>query len=184
DWNHVPSGSMEPTLYDGDWVLVDKTAFGPSIPFTSFRLLDTGAPVRGDVITFYPPHKDQLYVKRVVGVPGDRVRVEGPRVLVNGQQLAVTPNHLDPTRQTGTETIDGREHRLQFSDGGQLPVLAREVLVPDNHYFVLGDHRNKSSDSRYWGLVNGDKITGRVEKVAFSVSRQRSWSNRFWADVL
>lgn len=179
DWSYVPSGSMEPTFYDGDWLIVNKTYYGPTIPFTSVKLFSIGEPERGDVITFYPPHTDELYVKRVIGIPGDRILVRGSDIFVNGEKLAVSELHNDGGRLIGFERIGNVRHRIQFSEGGQLPTLNGEIVVPDGKYFVLGDHRNNSADSRYWGFVDEAKITGRVTYIAVSFADERPLSHRF-----
>lgn len=178
DWNYVPSGSMEPTFYDGDWLLVNKMDYGPSIPFTDGRLLSFGEPERGDLITFYPPHDDVLYVKRVIGIPGDAISVSGRDVYVNGRKLALREIAADDGVRIGEERIGDMEHRIQFSDGGRLPGPTGTRIVPENRYFVLGDHRNNSADSRVWGYVDADRITGRVTHVAVSFSGRRPWSSR------
>jgi signal peptidase I len=183
DWNHVPSGSMEPTLFDGDWLLVSKMTYGPSIPFTNFRIWTNGSPHRGDVITFYPPHTDDLYVKRVIGTPGDHIRVQGDEVYVNGSPLAFRELKAAGDVHVGQEKIGKRAHLVQISGGGEQPVLDEEIVVPENHYFVMGDHRNHSADSRYWGFVDGDRVIGKVTYVAISISAKRPLFSRFAVPV-
>lgn len=178
DWSPVPTGSMEPTVLPGDVVWVDKTAFGPTIPFLNKRIATWGHPSRGDIITFVPPHTDQLFVKRVIAKPGDNIRIEGNRIFINGVQLE---QHL--TGETdhailGIEFIDGKEHRIQLSKGRRSPYIGRTITVPRGKYFVMGDHRNDSQDSRYWGFVDEEKIMGRVTAIAVSFSSQRDWSER------
>lgn len=179
DWNHVPSGSMEPTLFDGDWVLVDKTEYGPSIPFANIRLFNSAHPKRGDIVTFVPPHTDDLYVKRVIGIPGDEIAFSGREIFVNGKKLTFAPTPSGPMNEIGIEQLGSGTHLIQFSSGGQLPTLSAAFTVPKNRYFVLGDHRNNSADSRYWGFVEGDNIMGKVTHVAFSISSKRSSRERF-----
>ena len=178
DWSYVPSGSMEPTLYGGDWVLVSKRHYGPSIPFTSFRLLSTGVPERGDVITFYPPHEDVLYVKRVIGIPGDTVMVRGRDVYLNGTKLSSSEVRAAEGVRVGREIVGGVSHAVQYSDGRSLPLMRDALVVPPGKYFVLGDHRNSSADSRYWGYVDEERIVGKVTHIAVSFSRKRPLSAR------
>ena len=109
DWSPVPTSSMEPTILPGDVLLINKTILGPAIPFTEARLFSYAQPQRGDIITFTPPHVDTTYVKRVIGVPGDRIRTEGLRVFVNGVALplAITDRGENNGMLTAIETIDG-----------------------------------------------------------------------------
>ncbi|HHH36093.1 MAG TPA: signal peptidase I [Gammaproteobacteria bacterium] len=175
DWSPIPSGSMEPTLFPGDVVWIDKTAFGPSIPIINKKLLSWGHPERGDIITFVPPHTDQLYVKRVIGLPGDSIRIDGMDVYVNGSRLLQQPTSAGDDYLLGTENIDGRNHGIQLTRGLPVPWIGRTIQVPEGKYFVMGDHRNNSADSRFWGFVDEDKIMGRVTAVALSISPRRGW---------
>lgn len=177
DWSYVPSGSMEPTLYAGDYVWIDKTAFGPTVPFLNTRLASWGAPRRGDVVTFVPPHRDELFVKRIVAIPGDRVSIRGQEIFINGQRLPVAFDRS--TVPTIGETRSGnRTHLVQLSGTGTQPVIPNEFVVPEARYFVLGDHRDNSADSRFWGYVEEDRIMGRVTHVGWSFARQRRMSER------
>lgn len=180
DWSPVPSSSMEPTIFPGDVLLVNKTILGPAIPFTKSRLFSYGSPQRGDIITFYPSHTEDQYVKRVIGVPGDRIRTEGLAVFVNGQQL---PLELDFSLQesgiiTGSETIDGITHAIKVNATRGIKDIPEGVTVPPNSYFVMGDYRNNSEDSRYWGFVEEDRVIGKVTRVALSIADERSFKER------
>jgi len=179
DWNYVPSGSMEPNLFDGDWVWVDKTTYGPSIPLANIRLFNTGDPVRGDIITFVPPHTEILYVKRVIGIPGDTIRVLGREILINGRKIPYETLENRHLTEIGRETLGMNSHKIQYSFGGKLPTLETEVVVPENKYFVLGDHRTNSADSRFWGFVDKNKVMGKVTHIALSISDQRELLKRF-----
>lgn len=177
DWSSIPSGSMEPTFLPGDYVWIDKLAYGPSVPFANIRLATWGTPERGDIITFVPPHTDELYIKRVIGVPGDRIRIAGAEIHVNGERLPASLRAAPNGRRIGIETIDGEAHRLQYSTDRTLPSF-REFTVPAKRYFVLGDHRDDSVDSRAWGFVEADHIMGRVRHVAVSFSSERPLRER------
>lgn len=178
DWNHVPSGSMEPTLFDGDWVWVDKTSYGPTIPFANVTVFKHHDPERGDIVTFVPPHTSDLYVKRVVGIPGDRVQFSGRDITVNDQVLAYKATRISTSNEIGLEHLGTVDHLIQYSADGKLPTLKGTIVVPRDHYFVLGDHRNNSADSRYWGLVQRDNIMGKVTYIALSISSKRPLSDR------
>lgn len=177
DWSRVVSGSMEPTLYAGDWMVVNKVFYGPSIPFTGIKLLSWGSPARGDIIAFYPPHTDELFVKRVIGVPGDTVSLRRSEVYVNGELLTQFEVRSSVGARIGRESIGDGSHLVQFSAGRDLTGF-RRFVVPEGKYFVLGDHRNNSADSRYWGYVDEDRIIGDVSHVAVSLSPQRPLGSR------
>ena len=174
DWSYVPSGSMEPTLYEGDYVLVNKMAYGPSIPFTEIRLAKFANPQRGDIITFYPPHTDDQYVKRVIAVPGDFIQISGIEVSVNGNRLPMTLDKLGD-KFLGSELLDQHQHLIQISPDGALPTIANVIEVPEGKYFVMGDHRSNSADSRYWGFVDEDKIMGKINRLVLSFSDHRAF---------
>lgn len=178
DWSPVPTGSMQPTIQPGDVLLIDKTAFGPSIPFINKRVLSWGSPSRGDIITFVPPHEDVLYVKRVIGVPGDEIRIDGVAVFVNGEQLE--QKFVGRTRDAAflEESIGDVDHAIQFSSAQPVSSSQHYLLVPEDKYFVMGDHRNNSADSRYWGFVDESNITGRVERVLVSFSSEMPFVSR------
>ena len=184
DWNPVPSGSMEPTIYPGDVLLVNKTLLGPSIPFTDFRLFFLDSPKRGDIITFYPPLSGDDYVqfvKRVIGIPGDTIRVEGVRVYVNGKELPLTLDYDSQSadKLTGEETIGAVHHEIQVDPRRGIVGLEGEITVPPHKYFVMGDNRNNSEDSRFWGFVDEDKIIGKVTRIAVSIADERPLKDRF-----
>jgi len=181
DWSYVPTGSMEPTLYPGDWLLVSKRHYGPSIPFTDSRLFTLGEPSRGDVITFYPPHTDELFVKRVVGIPGDSIEVTGRDVYINGERI---PRRVLETADgvlVAEERLGDVTHKVQFAE--RSPPSAFRAVVPEDKYFVMGDNRDNSSDSRFWGYVDSEHIVGKVTHVAASFSSRRPLSERIAVPV-
>ncbi len=178
DWNYVPSESMEPTFYDKEYLLVNKLAYGPSIPFTKSRLFHTGTPKRGDIITFYPPHEDRQFVKRVIATPSDIIQVEGDRIYVNNTQLAVSQKSLKNNILFGSETIGSQTHDIQYIRRPDTPEFSFKTQVPEGKYFVMGDNRNNSVDSRFWGFVDENSIMGKATHVAVSFSRDRPWSQR------
>jgi signal peptidase I len=150
----VPSGSMEGTLLIGDHVAVDKLAYAPSGGIGS-RLLPYADVKRGDIVVFqYPLDISKTYVKRCIGVPGDRIRMREKRLFVNGvEQREPYVVHIDPA-------IDPA--RDSFPAGGG------EIVMPEGHYFMLGDNRDDSADSRYWGLVPRANIVGKPLFVYWS----------------
>jgi signal peptidase I len=143
----IPSGSMEDTLAIGDHLLVNKFIYGSKIPFTDSRVLTIRDPRQGDVIVFeYPEDPSKDFIKRVVGTPGDTVEVKDKRVYVNGK-LYDSPYEVHKE----TETIPKEANPRDFKD---------PITVPANSYFVMGDNRDRSYDSRFWGCVSKDKIKG------------------------
>ncbi|MFK7956538.1 MAG: signal peptidase I [Lysobacterales bacterium] len=184
DWSHIPSSSMEPNFYPGDYIWVEKFSYGPSIPLVNKRLPGWGSPQRGDIVTFVPPHTDEVYIKRVMGVPGDEVTVSGPKVWINGQPLAQTFERLPNGNVQVVEEVDGSAHTLLFSANLGLSPVKRTFKVPSGEYFMMGDHRNNSEDSRVWGFAQEDQIQGRVTHVAVSFASERPWGQRFAQRVI
>lgn len=189
DWNDVPTGSMKPTILEGDRVCVNKLAYDLKVPFTTKHIAWWSAPKRGDVVVFYSPADGIRLVKRVVGLPGDRVELRQNRLFVNGEPAGYGP--LDPAisgqvqeperaaAEFALETSAGRSHAVM-----SLPMIDAirtfpEWTVPEGNYFVLGDNRDNSKDSRYIGVVPRDNILGRVWAVAVSVDRDRHYLPRW-----
>lgn len=143
----IPSGSMEDTLAIGDHLLVNKFLYGTKIPFTDTEILKLRDPKQGDVIVFqYPEDPSKDFIKRVVGVPGDVVEVKNKQVFVNGK-LYANPHEVHKEADVIPKEMNPRD----FKD---------PVTVPPNSYFVMGDNRDRSYDSRFWGFVTRDKIKG------------------------
>jgi len=189
DWNDVPSGSMRPTILEGDRIFVNKLAYDLKVPFTTVHLAQWGHPVRGDVVVLWSPHDGQRLVKRVVGVPGDLLEVRGQRLMINGQLAHYGPlpekmaESLDltslPAGAVTAETLSGRTHPvMSMSTGGQGANTA-PVRIPEGRYFVMGDCRDNSFDSRFFGLVDRDRIVGRATAVVLSVDRDRHYRPRW-----
>lgn len=164
----IPSSSMVPTLQVGDYILVNKYRYGLRLPVTRTKVWDVSSPKRGDVMVFYPPHaNDQYYIKRVIGVPGDRVQYKNKQLTVNGQVvprewLADVPGAR--RIQIGLEEPrEGRSHLVQVD---QLrPIRDFSVVVRPGHYFMMGDNRDNSSDSRVWGQVPERDIVGEAVAI-------------------
>ncbi|MGA0934817.1 MAG: signal peptidase I [Pseudohongiellaceae bacterium] len=175
DWSPVPTSSMEPTILPGDVVLVNKLTLGPAIPFTSGRLFALGQPARGNIITFYPPGLAEQYVKRVIGVPGDRIRLEGLRLFINDEEVALddVETLAAENRIIAWETLNGVRHPVVVQANRPIRQVSQTVIVPTGHYFVMGDFRNNSEDSRYWGFVPEENVMGKVNRLLLSTSDQR-----------
>jgi len=174
----IPSGSMERTLLAGDFLFVNKAVYGAQIPGTNARLPGFESPRRGDIIVFaYPKNPELNYVKRVIGAPGDRVEMRLGEVRVNGKALSepyiqrVDPGHdvFDPEFNWQKDYLLGgagalRAYHPTRDTWGPL-------LVPPGKFFVLGDNRDNSADSRYWGFVDANAVKGRPLVVYFSYDR-------------
>lgn len=165
----IPSGSMMDTLLVGDYILVNKFLYGPEIPYADWRLPGFREPHRGDIIVFkYPQDEKRDFIKRIVGAPGDVVQVRGNQVYVNGQAM-VEPfvKHTSPPMTHGGQAYCGYAYACE------------PTPVPADSYFVMGDNRDNSQDSRYWGFVKRDKIKGKAFLTYWSWDSDRHWL-RWW----
>lgn len=186
---NIPSDSMVPTLETGDFILVNKFDYGVRLPIINKKIIDVGEPKRGDVIVFrYPPQPSISYIKRVVGLPGDHIVYDHGQLIINGQKVVKkpiefsrekdvldTPNALYFKETLGTHTFTMRELEgvnvaqqapfLNYVDQGKYANqqgLYWEVHVPEGQYFAMGDNRDQSADSRFWGFVPEENLTGRA----------------------
>lgn len=187
----IPSGSMLPSLFIGDFILVNKFSYGIRLPIINRKVVDLGAPRRGDVVVFrFPGDPSINYIKRVVGVPGDRVVYEGKKLYINGTmmpQIGGTPYTLHPGGEPAYELVryreklDGVEHDILIS--GRPDPAPPPVTVPQGQYFVMGDNRDHSNDSRYWGYVPEENLVGKAFLIWFSwdSSAPNRW---FWERVV
>lgn len=161
DWNSIPSSSMQPTLLEGDVVLIDRLAYDFKVPLTDISLLQLGAPQRGDVITFTSPKDGVRLIKRLVAVPGDTVELRDDRLFLNGveAQYDQPSTTSEPTGSESmpvlraTERLAGTEHAVQFLPFMQAMRNFGPAVVPADTNFFLGDKRDNSVDSRYIGPV-------------------------------
>jgi signal peptidase I len=187
DWNFVPTGSMKPTIVEWDVVLVNKLAYDLKLPFVGKRVCTWDGPARGDIVVFDPPGTKDRYVKRVVGVPGDTLEMRDNRLFVNGRpaEYQLLPgegaDHLE-----GVEAVAGRTHALMLSREPGGAASFGPTVVPAEHYFVLGDNRDNSADSRYFGFVSREKIAGRVGRVLISLDPVSDFAPRWsrWGQAL
>ncbi|MEH6550208.1 MAG: signal peptidase I [Pseudomonadales bacterium] len=172
----IPSSSMVPTLQVGDFILVNKFSYGLRLPVVGTTIVPIGEPQRGDVMVFYPPHKPMYYIKRVIGLPGDKIDVVDKVLYINGeradQTLLATLPVRNPEYQLFEENLAGVEH---LAHKGMYPTRIDNlsVEVKPGHYFMMGDNRDNSSDSRIWGQVPEENIVGK----AFAIWMH--WENFF-----
>jgi signal peptidase I len=189
DWNDVPSGSMRPSIVEGDRIFVNKLAFDLKVPFTQIRLATWSHPKRGDVVVLYSPADGTRLVKRVVGVPGDTLEMRRNRLFVNGEPAEYEPGvthdeesarRIAAERQVRLqETVLGREHAILLTPGVASPKSFAPLTVPADHYYVMGDNRDQSGDSRSFGLVPRRSIVGRTSRVVLSLDRERYFLPRW-----
>jgi signal peptidase I len=176
----IPSDSMMPTLFDGDFIFVSKYAYGLRLPVSNTLVIPTGTPQRGDVIVFrLPPNPKINYIKRLVGLPGDRIRVdENNQVFVNDKPVPQTPGpvYRGPKQDTwnysgvatAEEQLGAHRHEIMFANGA---VKTGEWVVPAGHYFFMGDNRNNSKDSRWLdepdapGFVPEENLVGKAVRI-------------------
>jgi signal peptidase I len=181
----IPSGSMIPTLLVGDFILVNKFTYGIRLPVANVKLVDINSPHRGDVMVFrYPEDPSLDYIKRVVGIPGDRIEYRNKRLTINGQPVPLKQieDYLSRERMQYSrrflETLNGAEHEIMLEEDAPAFVSQAHAFphsgncnyntaglvctVPPGHYFMMGDNRDNSSDSRVWGFVPDENIVGRA----------------------
>ena len=169
----IPTGSMIPTLEVGDFILVNKFAYGVRLPIIGTKLADVADPQRGEVMVFIPPHENKYYIKRVIGLPGDTVRFEDKNLYINGdmmpkafvEDILVDTSIGDLDGTLHTETINGIEHPVQHINAAGNGRSRTTWVVPNGHYFMMGDNRDNSSDSREWCPVPEQDIFGRAIAV-------------------
>ena len=194
DWNDVPTGSMRPNIIEGDRIFVNKLAYSLKVPYTAWHLKWWGAPKRGDVVVFYEPESGTRLVKRVVGIPGDRIEVREDRLIINGKEVEYAnapvevrralPENDDAKNKVQrefeffVEQLDGRPHPVMID-----PVPHREpgrrrnvrpFTVKEGWFYVMGDNRDNSRDSRFFqtdenGCIPIDRIVGRASRTIFSL---------------
>ena len=196
DWNDVPTGSMRPTILEGDRIVVNKLAYDLRFPYIRLRMLSWADPIRGDIVVLRSPEDHVRLVKRVVGVPGDVIAMVDNRLVINGS--TVDYGRLDPEAIEGldpdlggqllaTEQLGAAVHPVMITPGSRARSSFAPVEIPAGSFFVMGDNRDQSLDSRYFGFVPRSAVTGRVEGLVWSLDfghhyRPR-WS-RFLADLV
>lgn len=189
DWNYVPTGSMKPTILEGDRIFVNKLAYDLKVPFTTWRLAEWSNPARGDVVVLFSPADDTRYVKRVIGLPGDRVELRDNELFLNGQP--VPHNDLDgaavaeiaaeqqPQHWFLTEELDRGPHTVMLTPDRISARSFGPVVVPAGHFFVMGDNRDNSLDSRWFGFVSRDRIVGQALAVVMSMDPNKTLRPRW-----
>jgi len=180
----IPSGSMMPTLLVGDFILVNKFTYGLRLPVWQDRITEGNKPKRGDVVVFrYPQDESQDYIKRVIGLPGDHVGYYNRRLTINNEPINTGSDHvyqglgdlnkmqnaggcdrIDAKCQVYIEEIDQSKHTIMTNPSSVYGVSG-EIFVPEGHYFVMGDNRDHSNDSRVWGFVPEENLVGKAVRI-------------------
>lgn len=187
----IPSSSMVPTLRIGDHIVVSKFNYGLTFPFSSWEFVSWGTPKRGDIIVFiYPKDESLYYIKRVVGVPGDKIEFKGKDLWVNGEVVPKEPvtdeNEIKAVLGDGErsgklfkENLNGVVHYVKYSENSAYEFSRNQEPheVPPDQFFVMGDNRDDSYDSRSWGDVPRHNIRGRAQLIWISLDRNASWSS-------
>ena len=189
DWNDVPSGSMRPTILEGDRIFVNKLAYDLKVPFTTMHLAEWSNPQRGDIVVFFSPHDEKRLVKRVIGLPGDTLELRNNALAINGQPVEYKTiseellRDIPAADRTGrvfaSEQLPGQTHAVAGNQA--LPAMRSfaPLRVPEGQYFMMGDNRDDSFDSRYWGTVERRRIVGRATAVVMSLDKGNHWVPRW-----
>ncbi|NWB84207.1 signal peptidase I [Pseudomonas gingeri] len=188
DWNPIPSGSMRPTLVEGDVVLVNRVAYDLKLPLTDISLVKVDNPRRGDVVTFTSPKDGIRLIKRIVGIPGDTLEMRDEVLWVNGTPATYlnAQDIIEPIASGQsvpgiklTELADKSQRSVQFMPTVRALRNFGPVVVPADHYFMLGDNRDDSADSRYIGFVPRRLLIGHAHHILASAEILDHWMPRF-----
>ena len=193
DWNDVPTGSMKPTILEGDRVFVNKLAYDLKVPFTTWHLAEWGNPQRGDIVVFYSPKDETRLVKRLVGLPGDVIELRNEQLIINGKPVEDAPAGTGIAEQLSadeqlqsqfaTEQLPTHTHAIMAIPGLPAKRTFGPVRVPAGQYFMMGDNRDNSLDSRFFGTVERKRIVGKATAVVLSLDKTEGWlprSGRFF----
>ncbi|MFC1876085.1 signal peptidase I [Thermodesulfobacteriota bacterium] len=178
DWNDVPTGSMKPTILVGDRVFINKLSYGLKIPYTTRHIARWGSPERGDIVVFYSPIDGKRLIKRLIGLPGDKIALLNNKLYINGTALGyriidgTSPGRTNTTPEDHTvhlfEDLLGKQHPIMIS-GAKTPFDSFDpVVVPDGNVFVMGDNRDNSADSRFFGFVELNQVLGHATTIVLS----------------
>ena len=189
DWNWVPTGSMNPTILEGDLVFVNKLAYGLRFPLTLHSLAKWSDPKRGEIVICFSPEDDVRLVKRVIGEPGDIVEMKDNVLYINGEPVEYSTadskytsglaDWLDGKYTAALEDLDGHVHAVMSIPSVRAMRSFGPITVPDGQYFLMGDNRDGSRDSRFFGFVERESIIGRVKGIIISFDITDKYQPRF-----
>ncbi|HWZ73058.1 MAG TPA: signal peptidase I [Casimicrobiaceae bacterium] len=179
DWNVVPTGSMKPTILEGDRILVNKLAYDLKIPLTHISIYKFADPKRGDIVIFDSKAADTRLVKRVIGLPGDSVEMRDNHLIINGIEARYSSAEYVADAIFAIESYVSMSHRIELAraGGGRLSTFG-PVKVPKDRYLMLGDNRDNSADSRVYGFIPRDEIVGNARTVVLSLDYDRHYIPR------
>ena len=187
DWYTVPTGSMQPTIKEGDRIIVNKMAYDLKFPFSQVTLLSTGEPKRGEIVVFESKAADNRLIKRMIGLPGDVIEMRNEKLYINGTALNYQITDKNAEKLFTTEQVDSITHfiRIDENKSDQLSNFS-PITVPVGHYLVLGDNRRNSADSRVYGFVPRHELKGKATTIAFSFDYDNYYlprENRFFKNI-
>jgi signal peptidase I len=189
DWNTVPTGSMKPTIVEGDRIFVNKLAYDLKVPYTTIHIAEWDNPRQGEIVVFYSPEDGKRLVKRVIGVPGDTIYMQDSQLFING--IALTYRYPDEKdfkkylieskyrEDTIIENLDDISHPVLILPHPQVLSSFLPVTLPEGKYFMMGDNRYNSADSRYFGFVDRKLIVGRATAIVISLDINNMYKPRF-----
>ncbi|MBT4963142.1 MAG: signal peptidase I [Francisellaceae bacterium] len=180
----IPSGSMKPTLLEGDFIVVNKFKYGLRLPVVGTKVLEIGTPERGDIVVFKNKKLGMVMIKRVVGIPGDHIQYSDNKLFVNDKEMLTNNTGIEQDHIIDygvsvpvlkkEENLLGVKHDIYVREGhGDMKYNIEDIVVPEGHYFMVGDNRNNSNDSRYWGLVSENDLLGKALLTVLS------WDNTY-----
>ncbi|MFC1885314.1 signal peptidase I [Thermodesulfobacteriota bacterium] len=189
DWHVVPTGSMKPTIMEGDRIFVNKLAYDLKIPYTTLHLAEWGDPKRGEIVVFYSPADGKRLVKRIVGIPGDTIVMRNNRLIINGRKINYDhPRHfkIDESstdrladRVILSENLSGTPHPVMITPQSFSTRSFGPVTIPEEKYFMMGDNRDNSADSRYFGFVERSLVVGHATSVVISLDINNGYEPRW-----
>ncbi|MCW8832741.1 MAG: signal peptidase I [Colwellia sp.] len=187
DWYTVPTGSMQPTIKEGDRVIVNKMAYDLKIPFSQISVFKTGEPKRGEIVVFESKAANNRLIKRVIGLPGDVIEMKNEVLFINGKALNYHSSQQKNHLVHAIEAIDNIQHAIQVDENQSNQLSSfKATLVPKNSYLVLGDNRRHSADSRVYGFVPRHELKGKATRIAFSLNYDNYYQprdDRFFKDI-
>ncbi|MBU0960538.1 MAG: signal peptidase I [Proteobacteria bacterium] len=189
DWYIVPTGSMKPTIVEGDRVFVDKLSYDLKFPYTTWHIAEWDAPQRGAIVVFPSPIDGTRLIKRVVGIPGDSVEMQNDQLIINGKKVKyetidqLNEQNLPVGGASNTyryiEDLTGAQHPVMFLPQRLAIRTFGPLIVPEGKYFMMGDNRNNSADSRYFGFVDRSGIVGQARFVVISLDLDNHYKPRW-----
>lgn len=189
DWYVVPTGSMIPTIIEGDRIFVNKLAYDLKVPYTTWHMATWDNPERGDIVVFYSPEDGKRLVKRVIGMPGDSISMQNNRLFINAKALEYEPFPKDfkpdfsaeigNNQKVLQEDLTGRDHPVMITRSEWARRSFGALKIPEGHYFMMGDNRDNSRDSRYFGPVDRNRILGRAISVVISLDLDNYYKPRW-----